>query len=86
MLILSRKAGQSIIIQLDRALPWKTPASALFAGGPICWCCGMNCVNEPLTSPSPLGREKYENSAGRTPGEMTAGNQIRFSVVSPYTG
>ena len=35
MLILSRKAGQSIIIQLDRTLPWKTPAGALFAGGPI---------------------------------------------------
>ena len=35
MLILTRKPGQSIKIQLDEELPWKTPVGSLFVGGPI---------------------------------------------------
>ena len=35
MLVLTRKPGQSIKIQLDEALPWKTPVGKLFVDGPI---------------------------------------------------
>lgn len=35
MLVLTRKPGQSITIQLSADVPWKTPVGALFADGPI---------------------------------------------------
>ncbi len=35
MLVLTRKPGQSIKIQLDETLPWKTPVGKLFVDGPI---------------------------------------------------
>ncbi len=35
MLVLSRKPGQSVKIELEEELPWKTPVGLLFADGPI---------------------------------------------------
>lgn len=35
MLVLTRKPGELITIQLSPDLPWKTPVGVLFADGPI---------------------------------------------------